>query len=121
MFEVSPCDSALSAVGWAMSTHTGDPGSRLTLMWIAQTMVGGSDTECDGLVTVNVAEIAEETDQSVEDVERAVRSFRSLGLLVTRWVRDDIRGGVAESGNRDALVTSLKAELEDFQQLGVTQ
>ena len=109
-----PCDSALEALGWAMHTPTGDPGSRLTLMWIAQTMVGGSETECDGLVRVNVETIAEETQQRVEDVEAALAIFLSVGLLQVRWVRDDITSSEESSGNRYFLATNLRAEPEDF-------
>lgn len=119
MRQVYPCDTAMEALGWAQYTHTGNPGSRLTLMWIAHTMVGGSDTECDGLVRIDVEEIAEETDQTVEDVEHAVTVFRALGLVQTRWVKDDITSDDPPpvSGNRDFLVTSLKADLEDFRQV----
>ena len=109
-----PCDSALEAMGWAQHTPTGNPGSRLTLMWIASTFMGGSGTGLDGIVTIDFEKIARETDQSVEDVEDAVLIFRALGLLAQRWVEDDPRDPEPMPGNRYFLVTSLEPERIHF-------
>lgn len=111
------CDSAMEAMGWAMYVPTGHPGSRLTLMWIAQTLMGGSQTSLDGIVTIDVEKIAEETQQTVEDVQDAILIFRALGLIVSRWVDDDPRDPEPRPGRRDFLATDLQPDSEDFEEV----
>lgn len=113
MKETKPSDSSLQALLWAMDMRTSSPGVKLTLIHIAQTMLGGSGDHLDGIVRVDLTEIAENTDQTVEQASRSVKCLRTLGLLSTRYVYDP-RDGSEGYGNRDFLVTSLIPNRSEF-------